>query len=158
MKTILILSYFFASQSSFAHEASGTARIGKGKAVIAANEEKGIQLSTEAQKMIGIRLAPVDQSPIPKAAIVFYQDRRAIYVLRDNFFRRIELKAGESSIPLNQLKASDQLVIDGVALLRASELEAFGSHEEEEEDEHEHGEHKDHEDEHEHGKEEMSHE
>lgn len=157
MKTLGIIVLILASpMTSEAHEASGTARIGEGKAVLEAKEGKGIRLSEQAQKSIGVRLVPPSElaGTLPKGSIVSYQDKRAVYVLRDGFFKRLEL--GKLTFPSN-LKPSDQLAVEGAALLRASELEAFGSEEEEEGEHSEHGDHAHGEEEHgehDHGKEE----
>ena len=141
---LLITLSLFHAPSTLAHEASGTARIGPDMAVLAANEDEGIQLTELAIKTIGVRTVIVSSLKgvaLPKSSLLQYRDQLAIYRVRASWFKRLDLvddAAKNPTIDGLDLKSTDSIVTAGVPLLRASELEAMGSEEEEEEGEEHH--------------------
>lgn len=103
--------------------------VGKNNAVTAADEHDGIRLSEKAVEAMGIKTSPYEGGPIPDSAFVFYQDRVGVYRLREGWFKLVPLPASNqegSGVPASgDLKAGDQLVVQGKGLLRAAELDAF---------------------------------
>lgn len=110
--------------------------VGPGNAITAADERTGIQLSDKAQKALEIRLQPISES-LPKHAIVTFKEETGIYRFRDGWFKLIEGKvidAGNQRVIFrprhpHDLKKGDQVVINGVPLLRVAELDAFAGEE-----------------------------
>lgn len=104
--------------------------VGKGKAVTAADEHDGIQLSSKAIDAMGIKTAAYKNGPIPAPALVRYQENIGVYRLRDGWLKLIPVKVksmqGDSATILTaDLEPSDQIVIVGTGLVRAAELDAF---------------------------------
>jgi hypothetical protein len=106
---------------------------GEQRAILKSSQELGIQLSVKAQENIGIKTTAFKNSKnllIPKKAIVYSMDKIGIYRMRDSWFKfiQIEIISKEGSnfiIKTAELKLGDYVVIDGVPLLRVSEMEAF---------------------------------
>ena len=113
-------------------ESKSKDRVGPGKAVIAANEKEGFQLSEKAQKSLNLTFAEVNSSSIsvPTNALVSFQDFLAIYRLRNGWFRLVEIEPsihGEvATFTSKDLKPSDQMVVGNGGLLRVVELDVFG--------------------------------
>lgn len=116
-------------------EEESSSSVGPENAVTAANPEAGLQLSDEAFKTLGIKTQPLPADNIfPKQAIVYFKDETGVYRLRDGWYKLIE---GEAESQGNRvrftphkrqdLRAGDQIVVDGVPLLRVAELDAFSS-------------------------------
>jgi len=108
--------------------------VGPGNAVTAADREKGIQLSAEAVATLGIKTQPRPSGgSFPKQAIVYFKDETGVYRLRDGWYKLVEGEArpeagGRARFAPNRaadLRAGDHVVIDGVPLLRVTELDAF---------------------------------
>lgn len=116
-------------------EEESSSSVGPGNAVTAANPETGFQLSEAALKTLGIRTqALLANNTFPKQAIVYFKDETGVYRLRDGWYKLIE---GDTEPQANRirftphkrqdLRAGDQVVIEGVPLLRVTELDAFSS-------------------------------
>lgn len=109
-----------------------SSNVGPGLAVLAAEEDKGIQLSDKAQRTLDIRVQPFSLI-LPQSAIVTSKEETGIYRLRDPWFKLIEgqtADAGNGKVSFRpnrqkDLKKGDQIVINGAALLRVAELDAF---------------------------------
>jgi hypothetical protein len=109
--------------------------VGPGNAVTAAEPKNGFQMSDEALKTLEIKTQPIPANDaFPKEAIVSFKDEAGVYRLRDGWFKLIE---GETQ-PLGNrirftphkkkdLRPGDQIVVQGVPLLRVTELDAFSS-------------------------------
>ncbi len=97
-------------------EEESTGGVGPNNAVTAADEHDGIKLAPKAVQFIGLKTAAYDGHTIPSTALVFYQTEVGIYRLRDGWFKLV---------PAKDLRAGDQIVIEGVGLLRVAELDAF---------------------------------
>src|SRR3990167_5264502 len=102
-------------------EEESTGGVGPNNAVTAADEHEGIKLSPKATEFIGLKTEAYDGQMIPKAALVFYQDKVGIYRLRDGWFKLVPVafSLSESSIPQSaDLRPGDQIVVQGTGLLR----------------------------------------
>lgn len=107
------------------------------KAVSESSQNKGIKLLLKAQKNIGIRtekLSFKDYFIIPKSSLVYTKDKTGVYCLRDGWFKFVEvnlISKNENSLSVSskELNINETIVIEGAALLRVSEMEAFSSEE-----------------------------
>lgn len=124
-----------ASHEEGEEEEEFSSSVGPGNAVTAANPETGFQLSDEAFKTLGIKTQALPgNNTFPKQAIVYFKDETGVYRQRDGWYKLIEGKAESQGnrvrfVPHNRqdLRAGDQIVVDGVPLLRVAELDAFSS-------------------------------
>jgi hypothetical protein len=115
-------------------EEEGGARFGPGKAITAANKKDGIQLSEKAIKTLGLSYVAATGDgtfKLPFKTAVFFQDEVGVYRLKNGWHKLIEVQlisknANEVVIKTSELKSGDQIAKDGVPLLRAAELEAWG--------------------------------
>ncbi|MBX9767228.1 MAG: hypothetical protein K2X47_08155 [Bdellovibrionales bacterium] len=131
--SILISLFLCQINSSAAQEVGAGVRAGPTMAVLEATLDDGFRLAEKAKKVIGVVTRPIGTKPyvIPRMALVFYGDRVGVYRLRQNWFKLVEVqtvsKTSDSvSVSSPDLKVDDQVAIEGVALLRVSELDAFG--------------------------------
>lgn len=107
--------------------------VGPGNAVTAANPETGFQLSEEALKTLGIKTKTIPtNSTFPKQAIVTFKDETGVYRLRDGWYKLIEgeIEPQGNGIRFTpnkrqDLRVGDHIVVEGVPLLRVTELDAF---------------------------------
>jgi hypothetical protein len=111
--------------------------VGPGKAVIAADEHNGIQLSEKAKATLEIAVTPLRrESPyrLSVTALVQTKEHAGVYRQREGWFKFIEGKMSrldEKTVlftpeSMAELKPTDSVVIRGVPLLRVADLEAFG--------------------------------
>ena len=112
---------------------------GKGMAVTVADREKGIQLSLKSLRTTGIATASLSiyriagsRYRVPNEALIHYEDRTEIYLLRDGWFMpspvtAVHETAGISIITISAPKATDRIVIKKTAIVRLAQLEAFGA-------------------------------
>ncbi len=116
-------------------EEEGGNRFGPGKAITAANKKDGIQLSEKALKTLGVTYGSTTGTSgtfkVPLKSVVFSQDEVGIYRFKEGWHKLIEVvlvskTASEAVIKSSELHTGDQIVKDGVPLLRAAELEAWG--------------------------------
>ena len=131
--SILISLFLCQINSSAAQEVGVGVRAGPTMAVLEANLDDGFRLSEKAKKVIGVVTQPIGQKPyvIPRMALVFYGDRVGVYRLRQNWFKLVEVQTvskthDSASVSSPDIKVDDQIAIEGVALLRVAELDAFG--------------------------------
>lgn len=105
------------------------------KAVVEVSEELGFKLSPKAVQIIGVLTRPSEATAgsltLPKSALVNSLDQLAVYRLRDRWFKLVivtlaSTKGDLVTVRTSDIQASDQIVIQGVALLRVSDMEAFG--------------------------------
>lgn len=108
------------------------------KAIRNTSPTDGIQLSDKAIKTLELvmnAMTPVSEGfSVPSTAIVHSLDKFGVYRFRKGWFKFIEVKLseeslGRSKIYSSELTRSDQIVTQGVALLRVTEMEAFGGEE-----------------------------
>ncbi|MBX3022770.1 MAG: efflux RND transporter periplasmic adaptor subunit [Bdellovibrionales bacterium] len=135
MKRIFLLLTVLVSFQLIAEDEEGGGakdRVGPGKAVIAADKDKGIKLSEKALKTLDLAFVQV-QNPhlsVPRSAMVYFQDFSAIYRLRDGWFRMVEVEPSingeQATFSSKDLKQGDQVVVRNGSLLRVVELDVFG--------------------------------
>ncbi len=130
--TLYFLILISGWQALAQEEAAGI-RAGPTLAVLEANLKDGFRLSDKAKKVIGLVIKPLGSNPhmIPSSALVSYGDRVGVYRLRSGWFKLIEIQNSDEqrgSVVINsaELKDDDQIAVEGVALLRVSEMDAFG--------------------------------
>lgn len=120
------------------HEEENSPNVGPEKAVTFASEKLGIKLSDVATKNIGIEVSKISQHgdyfSVPLSAFIFNKDKVGIYRKRDSLYKLIEVQlkkeGGQSLIkPQNpsDLSPGEEIVINGVGLLRIAELQSFGA-------------------------------
>ncbi len=115
-------------------EEEGGARFGPDKAITAANKKDGIQLSEKAAKTLGLSYVAASGDgtfKLPFKTAVFFQDEVGVYRLKNGWHKLIEVQLisktmSEVVVKTSELKSGDQIANDGVPLLRAAELEAWG--------------------------------
>jgi len=131
----LTISFLIAVSwgSAYAQDQTSGIRAGPKMAVVEANLKDGFRLAEKAKKVIGLAVKLLGSSPykIPQSAIVYYGDRIGVYRLRDGWFKLVEIQKvlelnSETTISSSDLKTSDQIAVEGVALLRVSDMDAFG--------------------------------
>lgn len=104
----------FSSEDHHDHE-NGKA-IGKNKAVMDVDEDKGFKLSREAIRTLGIKTETLRGNVLPKSAYVVEEDRTGFYILRAGYFKYLDINQ------LKNLKPDDQVAIEGVGILKITEV------------------------------------
>ena len=124
------------SVSVNAQEAESGFRAGPTMAVQEASLQNGFKLTEQAKKNIGLKTFKIESRPFsaPSKALVYYSNKVGFYRLRDGWFKLIEIKdknTKDNKITFNStdFKLGDEIAIEGVALLRVSEMDAFGGEE-----------------------------
>lgn len=114
----------------------GGKAVGKGKAIEMVDEKKGFKLSKEAIKTLNLKLKTVngDEFSIKKTSLVASKGAKGIYRFRGGFFKflPIQLKKEESGKYLVKVKGvefGDQIVINGLGLLRITDVYSTDSSE-----------------------------
>ncbi len=109
--------------------------VSTGKAIVSADEEKGIELSPEAIQTIGVKTKSFQfqgsNIVTPVTSLVYSADVVAVYRLRKNHFKMVPIKLisknGETAVISGEdFLNSDEIAIEGVALLRTADMDAFG--------------------------------
>lgn len=109
-------------------------QVGPNKGILAASEEEGIKLSSEAEKNFEIQKLKVTANSvfeIPKEAVVTAGLEVNLYRYRAGFYKRIDfeqLKRSGNKIQISSkdLKSGDEIAITGLGFLRIAEIAAFG--------------------------------
>ncbi len=136
---IYLLPFSFLVGVSLSHaqspeEAEGF-RAGPTLAVQEANLKDGFKLSDRAKEVIGVKTKKLGIKPfsVPQSSIVHYGDKVGVYRYRDGWFKLIEVQIIKKSqaveISSSELRDNDEVADQGVALLRVSEMDAFGGEE-----------------------------
>lgn len=103
------------------------------KAIKEVSKELGIKLTESAKKNIGISTVALDESmTLPKTSIIHSRDKVGVYIFRNDWYRFQEVDQVNTDsyrLKRNTFLKGDQLVVEGVALLRVSEMEAFATEE-----------------------------
>lgn len=135
IKIILIGALLFNFKSN-AQEVDSGFRAGPTMAAQEASLQNGFKLNEQAKKNIALKTKKIESSPytVPAVALVYYGDKVGLYRLRDGWFKLIEIKDRinkNTSVTFNSLefKVGDEVAIEGVALLRVSEMDVFGGEE-----------------------------
>lgn len=108
--------------------------VGSGKAIAQADKKKGFQLSQSAIRTIGLKFLTIknlEDYQLPAEALVRFQEEFGVYRFRNGWFRLVEIRPvfttkSHFTTRTNEIQANDQIVIDGVPLLRVAELEVLG--------------------------------
>ncbi len=107
----------------------------KKKAVPETSKTDGFRLSEKATRTIGLTAKPIATAPeftMPERALVRSLDILAIYRIRNGWYKLVPVeivrrKESELTVRSHEIKAgTDYVVISGIELLRATEMEAFG--------------------------------
>lgn len=123
------------------HEEQGEEKasggVGPGKAVTEADPDQGLKLSEKTIQLFEVATKPLGAFPfsVPISSLVYYQEEIGVYRLRDGWFKLIEVKllsksGKQAMLESSDLMSADQIVIQGAALLRVAELDAFNGGEE----------------------------
>ncbi|MEK6578046.1 MAG: hypothetical protein AABZ55_02355 [Bdellovibrionota bacterium] len=104
------------------------------KAVFETSKTEGFKLTKKAIQTIGVAIKPIvinSEITLPKDALVHSLDQIAVYRLRNSWFKLVTIEVIRESgsqviVRSLELKSGDQVVIQGAALLRVSEMDAFG--------------------------------
>lgn len=137
MNLFAILIIFSGFGIARAEEESAGFRAGPNMAVQEASLKNGFRLATKALEVIGVKTTKLGARPysINRKSLVYYGDKVGVYRLRDGWFKLIEVKVEKKStssqfiMDAQDLSPSDEVATDGVALLRVSEMDAFGGEE-----------------------------
>ncbi len=128
-----LASLLIFSQPVFAEEKAEAST--KAKAILEASPENGIKLADVALKRLNIQflaISDVGSVKIPIDAVVHSLSRVGIYRLRDGWLKLIPIKAfsdtGQRTVIVHssELSIHDKVVVQGAALVRVAEMEAFG--------------------------------
>ena len=112
------------------HEGHGGSKaIGKNKAIVEVDEAKGFKLSPEAIQSLKLQLSPVNGSKfeIKKSTLVSSKSVKGIYRFRGGFFKLVPVKIiseknGRYSIEAADITFGDQIVVNGLGLLRVADV------------------------------------
>ncbi len=134
---LLPFSIFIGFSFSHAQSPEGVEgfRAGPALAVQEANLKDGFRLSDKAKEVIGVKTKKLGTRPfsISQSSIVHYGDKAGVYRYRDGWFKLIEVQIQNKSqaveISSSELRDNDEVAVQGVALLRVSEMDAFGGEE-----------------------------
>jgi hypothetical protein len=106
-------------------------------AVLEVHPDEGIRLSDPAKKTLGLGLMTLTSTSIhtiPKSSLVYFQDKIGIYRFKNNFYKLIPVsiksvnnQTNSAMIYSPELNPNEQIVIQGVPLLRVTEMEAFST-------------------------------
>lgn len=113
-------------------------KIGNGKGIISASEDKGFELSREAMKNFSfttIKLSGDFPWKLPISSLLLSQDEVNIYRIREKMIKRIDLEVIKKTegfiwIKSFDLKNGDSVIISNIGFIRIAELVAFGGAEE----------------------------
>lgn len=115
------------------HEEGEKNNVGPDKGVLEAREGLGFKLREGVEERFGIKSQRVSSGKpgnLPKEAIVYSKEDYQIFRKRNGFWKPITVKAARKgdvvSIDTGELKAGDQVAIDGTGFLKIVELSVFG--------------------------------
>lgn len=116
------------------HDEEENSQVGPGKGIVSASEEEGIQISPQAEKNFEIQKVKVPnqlQFELPKSAIVTAGTEVNLYRYREGHYKRIDFDLvaksnGKVTVKSKDLRAGDEVVVQGTGLLRIAEIAAFG--------------------------------
>lgn len=117
-------------EKSLSEKKGEPSNFGAGKGVIDANEKDGIKLSPKAVEKLGLKTEKIASShlhTLPLGSLIYFQEEVGVYRLRSGFFKLIEgkvvkKKSGMVTLEASGLVAGDQVVTQGAALLRLTDL------------------------------------
>lgn len=108
-------------------------KVGVGYGVEEYSEKLGFKLAKKTFQHFKIKTSPISEASkiiVPKSSIVQFKDEIGIFVVTNNFFKRVTgtiNKTGEQIIfKSNQIKSTDQFVTEGADFLRIVEISLEG--------------------------------
>lgn len=140
---LLVLGLLIIGSSVLAHEGGETiAQVGPGQAVELFDPNKGLKLSPKAVKMLGLKAIDIPMGPqirVSRKSAIYIKEDVAVYILREGFFKFVPVKvltqtSNEVFFDSIAFKSGDQIVIEGVPLLRIAHLNVMSSESEEQSD------------------------
>ncbi len=107
---------------------------GHSKAVLEASVDSGFKLSDKALRSLQLKfqlVVPGKIQVVMPTTLVHHQDQVGVYRLRNGFYKLVSVHVANQvpnkiSVECSDLKSGDQIVSQGVALLRVVDMEAFG--------------------------------
>lgn len=138
MKALLLTALLAAGAwSSEDPGGDSGARTGPDKAVLEASAGQGLKLSDRALKRLGVRTERLSgRGPfrLPIEALVYSTEDVGVYRLRDGWYKHVDVAVSAKdkasvSVSSGELRAGDQVVVAGAALLRMAELDVLGGEE-----------------------------
>ena len=135
---LLLTSLLFDAGRSHAEEEGG-AKVGPGKAVLAADAKDGMRLSEAAIKRLGLAFQDAkrgETQEVPPQTLVVSKEETSVYRLRGGWIKRVEVRVQSRStrsvkIQSEDLKPGDRVVVSGAPFLRTAEQDVLGSGKEE---------------------------
>ena len=111
------------------HGHGGGKAVGKNKAITEVDEKKGFKLSKEAIKTLKLKLQTVDGESfkISKKTLVAFKKSKGVYRFRAGFFKLLPASINKEHsdgymITAKGVDFGDQIVVDGVSLLRVADV------------------------------------
>jgi len=111
------------------HDHETSKAIGKGKAIEVVDEIKGFKLSKEAIATLNLKFKKVDGNEfrINKTTLVSSKSVKGVYRFRAGFFKLLSAEIlketnSEYRVKVDRLNLNDQIVINGVGLLRVADI------------------------------------
>ena len=137
--TILLLTPLILNSGRSHAEEEGGAKVGPGKAVLAANAKDGMRLSEAAIKRLGLAFQDAkrgETQEVPPQSLVVSKEETSVYRLRGGWIKRVEVRvisrsARSVKIQSEDFKPGDRVVVSGAPFLRTAELDVLGSEKEE---------------------------
>lgn len=118
------------------HDHDGGKAIGHGKAIEEVDTIKGFKLSKEAISSLDIKFQTIERKPfsIQKSTLVAAKSIKGIYRYREGYFKFIKVHfenevENKYIIDDQEIKLGDQIVVEGVGLLRVADIYSTDSSE-----------------------------
>lgn len=115
------------------HEEGERRNVGPDKGVLEASEDLGFKLRKGVEERFGIKSLPISTGKpgnLPKGAVVYSKEDYQVFRRRDGFWKPIKVKATRRgdvvAVETTELKAGDQVAIEGLGFLKIVELSVFG--------------------------------
>lgn len=105
------------------------------QAAVEYSPEKGMRLTEPALRTLEVKTEPIgaqrERFQLPAGALLYSQDRVGVYRLREGWYKFIKVvllgrPTARASVRTAELKAGDQVVTRGVALLRVAQMDIEG--------------------------------
>lgn len=128
---LFFVSLLILSLQTQADEETPKLKIGSGQAIEALSKDGGIRLSKKAIETLDIKTTKIGPDfKVPSKSLIHERGEVGIYVLRDNFFKYVEIEVlseqtNETKIESFKIRLGDQIVSQGASLLRLAEIDAL---------------------------------
>lgn len=125
------------NEDGHGHGEHESAKFGKGKAILEVkNDGRYFRLAETAIKTLGLKSVKIKSNgggsfEVPSSSVVDFQDEIGIFKRKGDWFELVEIKIVErgkfaAKVTAKELSSGDEIVNEGVALLRVAHLEATG--------------------------------